>query len=907
MKLRRLVFVSLLLGALAGYLTPEISKQIDDAREKCPAGTEAVIARLATPRTPPARENEQVLRIQPSSDGRTFAPDLRLLAVDPQSRWKRPEPVEPVFPREFAGAMRVRSGVADVRARPLSANPGSVARIESEGNLIYRDAFEGCDVQYKCSRYKTEEFIVVKSQQAPRTWSWELELGSRESALAAWLTPAHSIELVDANHIPRLRINAPDGKDAAGKLLRAGEELQYTISGSRLTLAANLDGCKFPVTIDPTWSSTGAMALPRVFHGVTELPNGKILATGGIISPTPSPAVGTPDCELYDPVTGTWAATGKFVTAVQKPRTVLLDNGKVLGVAAFPNVAAIYDPATGTWTGTATPSISITRAIKLPTGNVLITCDNLTTELYNPVTATWTLTGNLNVTHQNGPGLTLLTDGRVLISGGGSPPTINCEIYNPATGIWTNTTPLNAVRNEHTATLLTDGRVFVAGGYSMVSDFHTAAEIFNPSTLTWTTVASMTQKRGQHTAIRSIDGRVIVIGGSAFIIRALESTEIYNPVLNTWTTAASMNLARNFPGTATALSNGRVLIPGGWDINVNPTATSEIFSLFPLPRVTASASPTIVAPGQSVSFIAVGTHESNDVLSYAWDFGDGTTSTLQNPVHTYAAVGTYTAKVTVTDSANFTDSKTVTIKVIAGLPTARFTTDDVVGFVGLPLAFSAVLSTDPENRIASYTWNFGDGSPAGEGQQISRTYTSAGSFTVKLTVTDADGLIAIASRNVIILPADQIGVFQSFIKYSVRWNRDKQNTDTLSLDASVNVGDAIVGDGTVVALEIAGQRFTGTLDSKLRAKDANLIWQVKANTKKQAAGEAIVKARLKKANLGVGFNQTGIVALTDTKEIVPANVPVRLEVAGRIYEILVESEFKFSRNGKRASGGGDGP
>ena len=53
--------------------------------------------------------------------------------------------------------------------------------------------------------------------------------------------------------------------------------------------------------------------------------------------------------------------------------------------------------------------------------------------------------------------------------------------------------------------------------------------------------------------------------------------------------------------------------------------------------------------GAPVAFSATGVDADGDTLTYAWEFGDGGTSTEQNPSHVYAAIGSYTAKVTVSD------------------------------------------------------------------------------------------------------------------------------------------------------------------------------------------------------------------------------------------------------------------
>ncbi len=65
------------------------------------------------------------------------------------------------------------------------------------------------------------------------------------------------------------------------------------------------------------------------------------------------------------------------------------------------------------------------------------------------------------------------------------------------------------------------------------------------------------------------------------------------------------------------------------------------------PTVVAARTPTgDVTTGTAIAFTATGTDPDGDTLTYAWDFGNGATSTAQNPSHAYLTAGTYTARVT---------------------------------------------------------------------------------------------------------------------------------------------------------------------------------------------------------------------------------------------------------------------
>lgn len=137
--------------------------------------------------------------------------------------------------------------------------------------------------------------------------------------------------------------------------------------------------------------------------------------------------------------------------------------------------------------------------------------------------------------------------------------------------------------------------------------------------------------------------------------------------------------------------------------------------------------------------ISVDAADSTDpdgtIASYAWDFGDGGTATGATASHSYTNPGNYQVKLTVTDNRGATATTTKTVGVTANqAPTASFS--KVV--TNLKVTFDASDSADPDGTVASYAWDFGDGSN-GTGQKPSHTYATADTFTVKLIVTDDKG------------------------------------------------------------------------------------------------------------------------------------------------------------------------
>lgn len=130
------------------------------------------------------------------------------------------------------------------------------------------------------------------------------------------------------------------------------------------------------------------------------------------------------------------------------------------------------------------------------------------------------------------------------------------------------------------------------------------------------------------------------------------------------------------------------------------------------------------------------TDSSESATGWTWDFGDGSNSFEQNPVHTYSATGSYIVNLTASN-ANGTDSKTAAITVLekAILPVASFSTNVTGGYYPL-----SVLFTDLSQNASSRSWDVnGDGVEDSNEASFVYEYTTAGTYTVNLTVFNANG------------------------------------------------------------------------------------------------------------------------------------------------------------------------
>jgi PKD repeat protein len=184
------------------------------------------------------------------------------------------------------------------------------------------------------------------------------------------------------------------------------------------------------------------------------------------------------------------------------------------------------------------------------------------------------------------------------------------------------------------------------------------------------------------------------------------------------------------------ITNGLVTVGTG-PVNQSPVAK---FSFSP-------ASPKI---DETITFKDESTDPDGaaDIISWEWDFGDGTKSTERNPTKKYAQKKVYTVTLIVTDRAG-AKSVSFSQRVPVGItpPKADFSFTPVSPEVGEEVQFTD-RSTD-DGQIVSRDWDFGDGTKSTE-QNPKRKFTRSGTFKVSLTVKDNDGAEGTVEKEIVV-------------------------------------------------------------------------------------------------------------------------------------------------------------
>ena len=284
-----------------------------------------------------------------------------------------------------------------------------------------------------------------------------------------------------------------------------------------------------------SFRTLGAEAAPalntaRSLFTAVRLNDGRMLVTGGV------DALGavTSSCEIYNPATNTFTPAANMIGVRAGHAAVSLADGRVMVAGGTNNYTDL--------------TTAITNAIN-------------TVEIYNPATNAWTSAPALGG-RRVVPALTLLSNGKVMVSGGvevtllfgipvGVTSTNKTQLYTPSTNSWANGPAMPSGRAYHheCQVTLADGRVLMTGGVfvpDLVNALNAtsiaAADVYNPTTNTWQ-ATTMSRQRTGHSATRLPNGDVIVCGGAEGVVQTqivINAVARFSPATNSWTDLAPL-------------------------------------------------------------------------------------------------------------------------------------------------------------------------------------------------------------------------------------------------------------------------------------------------------------------------------------------------------------------------------
>lgn len=169
---------------------------------------------------------------------------------------------------------------------------------------------------------------------------------------------------------------------------------------------------------------------------------------------------------------------------------------------------------------------------------------------------------------------------------------------------------------------------------------------------------------------------------------------------------------------------------------------SQLSLLGQISSANFTASPTSGCSPIVVNFQDLST---NNPTTWSWNFGNGSTSNLQNPTTTYFNPGTYTVTLTATNASGSSTLTRTNFITVHAQPNVNFTANDSSGCFPVPVQFTDLSNGGAGNTITAWEWDFGDGSYSTQ-QNPSHAYVTAGNFTVTLKVTNDKGCFRVYSK-----------------------------------------------------------------------------------------------------------------------------------------------------------------
>lgn len=477
---------------------------------------------------------------------------------------------------------------------------GSLAKREG-ARLVYPSALgESFDLEREVRADGVEDW--VRLPRAPERRALRLTVSTE--GFAGLRLVAGTLELLDEHGAPRVRMSPPWARDRAGKVHTVGVDVEgcavsrdprppwgmpLVAPGAGtcdVVLGLDLPDDAYPAVLDPLWGQTGSLAVPRAIHTATTLADGRVLVAGGVDTRVD---LDTTSAELYDPASGTFAATGPLLTARRAHLAVRLEGGDVavlggdvgLGVPSVLASIERYDARSGRFVagGTLTRERTHATATVLAGGEVLVVgglsyasgISFAETELCTKDVASCRATRALAGPRADHTAV-LLGDGRVLVSGGAEtvfnddrPRLATSTLFDRASETWSDGPPLPAPRFGHVAVTGAGGQVLIVGG-ALAAQGATIADdvlVLAPGATRFVPAGRLITPRWLHSASILPTGNVLVTGTATagYQLGASTSAELFDPRSGLSREVGAIH--RTSFAAHALLNDGRALVVGG--------------------------------------------------------------------------------------------------------------------------------------------------------------------------------------------------------------------------------------------------------------------------------------------------------------------------------------------------------
>ena len=228
------------------------------------------------------------------------------------------------YPARYGEPFVVEGEGVRVAVRPVGGTDVT-AHIDN-GQVIYREAYPETDSVHVVSAGRSEEFLFLQNECAPREFAYELSEAERRDArqIGEWRSALYQQGRARGKDRSAVA-DRSNGRVARGSGALGAWRRVKSGASPRLRLVV-AEGLSYPVLIDPSWVTTGSLVTARYRHTATLLP----IRQGAGGGRSTIAVVILSSAELYDPATGTWTATGSLGTARYDHTATLLPNGKVL-------------------------------------------------------------------------------------------------------------------------------------------------------------------------------------------------------------------------------------------------------------------------------------------------------------------------------------------------------------------------------------------------------------------------------------------------------------------------------------------------------------------------------------------------------------------------------------------------